>query len=30
VGAGSFPRVKRLGRGVDNPPTSSAEIKERV
>jgi len=22
--------VKRLGRGVDHPPTSSAEVKERV
>jgi len=26
----SFPEVKRPGRGVDHPPTSSAEIKERV
>jgi hypothetical protein len=26
----SFPRIKRLGRGVDHPPSSSAEIKERV
>ena len=27
---GSFPRVKRPERGVDNPPTSSTEVKERV
>ena len=27
---GSFPRVKRPGRGVDHPPSSSAEVKERV
>jgi hypothetical protein len=26
----SFPEVKRLGRGVNHPPTSSAEVKERV
>jgi len=26
----SFPRIKRPGRGVDHPPTSSAEVKERV
>jgi hypothetical protein len=26
----SFPGVKRQGRGVDHPPPSSAEIKERV
>jgi hypothetical protein len=26
----SFPEVKRPGRGVDHPPTSSAEVKERV
>jgi hypothetical protein len=30
MGAGSFPGVKRSGRGVDHPPPSSAEIKERV
>jgi hypothetical protein len=30
VGTGSFPGVKRLGRGVDQPPTSSAEVEERV
>jgi len=27
---GSFPGVKRSGRGVEHPPTSTAEIKERV
>jgi hypothetical protein len=26
----SFPGVKRPGRGVNHPPTSSAEVKERV
>jgi hypothetical protein len=26
----SFPGVKRLGRGVNHPPTSSAEVNERV
>jgi hypothetical protein len=26
----SFPRVKRPGRGFDHPPSSSAEVKERV
>jgi hypothetical protein len=26
----SFPGVKRSGRGVDHPPSSSAEVKERV
>jgi hypothetical protein len=30
MGTGSFPGVKRPGRGVDHPPSSSAEIKERV
>jgi hypothetical protein len=30
MGTGSFPGVKRPGRGVDNPPPSSAEVKERV
>jgi len=30
VGTGSFPGVKRLGRSVDHPPPSSAEVKERV
>ena len=27
---GLFPGVKRLGRGIDRPPTSRAEVKERV
>jgi hypothetical protein len=27
---GYFPDVKRLGRGLDYPPTSSDEVKERV
>ena len=26
----SFPGVKRPGRGVNHPPPSSAEVKERV
>jgi len=30
MGTGSFPGVKRPGRGVDHPPAPSAEIKERV
>jgi hypothetical protein len=32
MGTGFYfsPAVKRPGRGVDNPPTSSAEVKERV
>jgi len=30
MGTGSFPGVKRPGRCVDNPRTSSAEVKERV
>jgi hypothetical protein len=30
VGTGSFSGVKRRGRGVDHPPPSSAEVKERV
>ena len=30
IGTWSFPGVKRPGRGVDHPPTSSAEVKERV
>ena len=30
MGTGSFPGVKRSGRGVDHPPPSSAEVKERV
>ena len=30
VGTGSFPGVKRPGRGVDHPPPSSAEVEGRV
>jgi len=30
MGTGSFPGIKRPERGVDHPPTSSAEVKERV
>jgi hypothetical protein len=30
MGTGSFPGVKRPGRGVDHPPRSSAGPKERV
>jgi hypothetical protein len=30
VSTGSFPGVKRPGRAIDHPPTSSAEVKERV
>ena len=30
MGTGSFPGGKRLGRDVDHPPPSSAEVKERV
>jgi hypothetical protein len=30
MGTGSFPGVKRPGRGVDHPPPSSAEVKKRV
>ena len=30
MGTGSFPGVKRRGRGIDHPPPSSAEIKEWV
>jgi len=30
MGTGTFPGVKRSGRGVDNPPPSSADVKERV
>jgi hypothetical protein len=29
-GTGSFPQVKRLGHGVDHPPTASAKVKESV
>ena len=30
MGTGSFLGVMRLGRGIDHPPPSSAEVKERV
>jgi len=30
MGTGSSPGVKLPGRGVDHPPTFSAEVKERV
>ena len=30
MGTGCCPDVKRPGRGVDYPPQSSAEVKERV
>ena len=30
MGTGSFPGIKRPGRGVDHRPPSSAEVKERV
>jgi len=30
MGTGSFPGVKRPGRGVDHPPSPIAEVKERV
>jgi hypothetical protein len=30
MGTGSFPGVKRPGRDVDHPPSSSTEVKERV
>jgi len=30
MGTGCFPEVKRLRRGVEYPPPSSAEDKERV
>jgi hypothetical protein len=30
MGAGSIPGAKRPGRGIDHPPPSSAEVKERV
>jgi len=30
MGTGSFPGIKRPGRCVDHPPSSNAEVKERV
>jgi hypothetical protein len=30
MGTGSLPGVKRLGRGIDHPPLSSAEVKGMV
>jgi hypothetical protein len=30
MGTGSFPGVKRQGRGVDHPPLSSVEVKGRL
>jgi hypothetical protein len=30
MGTGSLQRAKRPGRGVDHPPSSTAEVKERV
>jgi hypothetical protein len=30
MGTGSFPQVKQLGCGIDHPPPSSTEVKERV
>jgi len=30
MGTGSFPGVKRPGRGVDHPPPSSAGVNERI
>jgi len=30
MGTGSFPGVKRPGRGVDHPHSCSAEVVERV
>jgi len=30
MGDGSFPGVKRPGRGVDHPPPFGAKVKERV
>jgi len=30
MGTASFPEVKQPGRGVDHPPPSSAEVKERI
>jgi hypothetical protein len=30
MGTASLPRIKRPGSGVDHPPSSSAEVKERL
>jgi len=30
MGSGSFPGLKLPGRGVDHPPLSNAEVRERV
>jgi hypothetical protein len=30
MGTGSFPKLKRPGRGFDHPPPFNAEVKERV
>jgi hypothetical protein len=30
MGTGSIPRVNQLRRGVDHPPSSNAEVKERT
>jgi len=30
MGTGSFPWVKQLEHGVDHPPPSNTEVKERV
>jgi hypothetical protein len=30
MGTGSFPELKRPGRGVDHSPSSSAEVKEGI
>jgi hypothetical protein len=30
MGTGSFPGVNRPGRGVDHPPSSGAEVNDRV
>ena len=30
MGTGSFLGLKRSGRGIDHPPESSVEVKERV
>jgi len=30
ISTGSFPGVKRPGLGVDHPPPSSAEVKEKI